>query len=482
MITIVGLGPGSKDDLTLKSIETMKNAQKLYLRTEIHPNVQYIKSLGIKFETFDYLYETESNFDSVYDTIAKKIVALKDVVYAVPGNPMVAEKSVQLIIKYAERDDIKYEILPAVSFIDSVVKAVKIDPVDGLKIIDGLQIDSQKPDTRIHNVVTQVYSRLVASDLKIKLMEWYNDDFEVYLVRAAGVPEMEKVEKMPLYEIDRVDWVDHLTSLYIPPCVKSRRYDFNDLTDVMKRLRSENGCPWDREQTHESLKRYLIEESYEVLDAIDKKDADNLCEELGDVLFQIVFQSEIASEDGDFDVKDVIHSITDKMIKRHTHVFADDYCATSKDVLQNWEKNKMHEKDRKTYTESLTSIPKSLPALMRSLKIQDKAGIVGLDWTNIDGPVEKLKEEIKEFLEVYKTQNNGKILEEMGDIIFTAVNVSRFLCIDPEFALNKSSEKFIKRFEYIENHSKKYNKTIDKLTPDEMNTLWEEAKNLEKTC
>ncbi|EYE87901.1 nucleotide pyrophosphohydrolase [Fervidicella metallireducens AeB] len=477
MIKIVGLGPGSNEDLTLKSINVMKNANNLYLRTYKHPNVEYIKSLGINFTTFDDLYEEGESFDEVYETIADKIVNLKDVVYAVPGHPLVAEKSVQLIIEKAEKQNIEVEIVPALSFIDAVINAMKADPVEGLKIIDGLQLDTQVPDTRVGNIITQVYSRLVASEIKLKLMEYYDDDVEVYLIRAAGVEGEEKIERMPLYEIDRVSWVDYLTSLYIPPVKSKSKYDFKDLLDVMEKLRGEDGCPWDREQTHESLKRYLIEEAYEVIDAIDKDDMDNLCEELGDVLLQIVFHSQIAKEFGEFSISEVITGITDKMIKRHPHVFGEDVCKNSDEVLKNWEERKREEKNLKTYTEALKSIPSSLPALMRSYKVQEKAAEVGFDWDKVEDAVNKIYEELKELLEVYKTNENGKIIEEMGDLLFAVVNVARFLDINPEFALTKTAEKFITRFEYIEKTAIKNGIKMEEMTLEEMDMLWNEAKN-----
>lgn len=480
MIKIVGLGPGAAEDLTIKSINIMKDAKELYIRTEKHPNIEYLRHIGIKFQTFDDLYNNAQEFDQVYESIASKIVGLDDVVYAVPGNPLVAEKSVQLIIDYAKQKNIDVEIIPAISFIDAVINSIRIDPVNGLKIIDGLQLDEQKPDTSVGNLVTQIYSRLIASDIKLKLMDTYDDEQEVYLIRAAGVPGLERIEKMALYEIDRAGWVDYLTTLYIPSVKEKKRYDFNDLIKVMEKLRSEDGCPWDREQNHETLKRYLIEESYEVIDAIDNKDIEGICEELGDVMLQVVFHSVIASENGEFDIKDVINSITDKMVKRHTHVFGDDKCSTSDEVLVNWEKNKRKEKSIETYTEGLKKVPRALPALIRSYKVQEKAAEVGFDWDDIEDAIKKVNEELNELLEVYKTQKYGKIIEELGDLLFSIVNVSRFLDINPEFALGKTTEKFINRFEYIETEAEKDGIKMNDMTLMEMDNLWNKAKTKEK--
>lgn len=477
MIKIVGLGPGSSKDLTMNCIEEMKNAKNLYFRTAKHPNVEYIRGLGIDFKTFDDYYDTSESFDEVYEKIARKIVELKDVVYAVPGHPLIAEKSVQLILEFAAKENIEVVIDPAISFIDAVVNTLKIDPVNGLKIIDGLELDTQRPDTNTGNIITQIYNPMVSSDIKIQLMNYYSDEQEVILVRGAGVPGVEKVERMPLYMIDRVDWVDYLTSLYIPKVEHKERYDFDDLLKVMATLRGENGCPWDREQNHESLKRYLIEECYEVVDAIDKKDIDALCEELGDVLLQIVFHAQIADEFGEFNITDVTNSITKKMISRHTHVFGDDVCKTAEDVMETWESNKLKEKHIESYTDNLKAIPKVLPALIRSYKIQEKAAKVGFDWDDVEGAVSKIHEETKEFLDVYKSQNNGRIIDELGDLLFAVVNVARFLDINPEFALTGTCEKFIKRFGFIESEATKKGLKLTDMSLEQMDELWNLAKS-----
>jgi tetrapyrrole methylase family protein/MazG family protein len=389
---------------------------------------------------------------------------------------LVAERSVQLILQYAREKGIEVEIVPAISFVDAVINAVNKDPVEGLKIIDGLQLEKQRPDIEVGNIITQVYSKFVASNIKIRLMEFYDDEQEIYMIRAAGVPELEKIEVMPLFEIDRVSWVDYLTSIYIPPVKKKTKYGFSDLLDVMERLRGEDGCPWDREQTHESLKKYLIEESYEVIDAIDKDDMTGLAEELGDVLLQVVFHSQMGKEFGEFDITDVVHGITHKMISRHSHVFGEDVCNTSEDVLSTWEANKKKEKKFESHTDDLKAIPKSLPALLRSYKLQEKAASIGFDWEDVEGPISKVHEELNEFLEVYKTQEYGKIIEEMGDLIFSVVNVCKFMKIDPEQALTSTIEKFIERFEYMEKESAKLGKKLDEMTLTEMDILWNNAK------
>lgn len=270
--------------------------------------------------------------------------------------------------------------------------------------------------------------------------------------------------------------MDYLTSLYIPPVEKKRRYDLGDLVKVMERLRGPNGCPWDKKQTHESLMQYLVEESYEVLEAIEEKDMEKLCEELGDVLLQVVFHSRIAMESGKFDIYDVTDSITQKMINRHTHIFGEDVCNTADEVLGNWEEIKRKEQQHKTITDVLKHVPKHMPALMRSYKVQDKAARVGFDWDSIEGAIFKVNEELQEFREVYKSEEYGKIIEELGDLLFAVVNVCRFAKVMPEFALHSTTEKFIKRFEYIEKKAIEKGKELEEMTLNEMDALWNEAK------
>jgi tetrapyrrole methylase family protein / MazG family protein len=253
-------------------------------------------------------------------------------------------------------------------------------------------------------------------------------------------------------------------------------YEFKELIDIMKLLRSENGCPWDREQTHDSLKKYLIEETYEVLEVIDLDDKKKLCEELGDLLLQIVFHAQIASETGSFNINDVISGISKKMISRHTHIFGDDKADTSEEVLQNWEAIKKKEKGIENQTTVLKDVPANLPALMRSYKVQQKAAQVGFDWDDIDDVFGKVKEEIFELEDVYKSKNVARITDEMGDVFFSLVNLSRFLKVQPEIALTGTINKFIKRFEYVEQESDKAGRKLQDMTLAEMDELWNKAK------
>lgn len=479
MIKILGLGPGAEEALTIGTINELKNCKNVFLRTEKHPTVSYLKEQDIKFETYDNVYDTMESFDEVYLNIAKDLIKkheeLGDVVYAVPGHPLVAEKSVFNLVEACKKNNIEYKVIPAVSFIDAMMESLMIDPIEGLKVIDAFDINNQVLDKRIGTVITQVYNSLIASEVKLKLLEQYNDETEIYYVRAAGIEGEESIRKIPIYELDMQEDIDYLTSVYIPKDTNNKK-DFYDLVNTIEVLRSEEGCSWDREQTHESIKNCLLEEAYEVIEAIENDDIDGLIEELGDVLLQVVFHSVIGKEDGYFNISDVIEAITSKMIYRHPHVFGNTVANTSEEVLKNWDELKKQEKNYETITEEIEGIAKTLPALIKAHKVQKKVAKVGFDFKDVIEAATKVEEEKNEILDVYKTNNREKIMNEVGDLLFACVNVSRLLEVDEEEALNKSINKFIKRFAFVEKELSKAGKDIKSSTIDEMNLLWEESK------
>ncbi|MGE5892703.1 MAG: nucleoside triphosphate pyrophosphohydrolase [bacterium] len=251
--------------------------------------------------------------------------------------------------------------------------------------------------------------------------------------------------------------------------------EFTKLVEIMAALRGEKGCPWDKEQTRESLKPFLVEETYEVIEAIDEGDPQNIKEELGDLLFQIIFHAQVAKERGEFDISGVIEGIGMKIINRHPHVFAGETCETPKDVLKRWEQIKKEEgKQRESILEG---VPKDLPSLLRAHRIQDRASRVGFDWNKIDDVVKKLDEEIGEFKHALKGSTTTEIEEELGDIFFALVNISRFVGINPEDALRKTISKFIKRFRHIEITAAERGTKLSEMSLEEMDALWNEAKS-----
>ena len=483
MIKIIGLGPGAPEALTVGAIEALKKCDNVYLRTEKHPTVDYIKEVGIEFKTCDHFYESSQSFDEVYSSIAEDLINLYkdngDLIYAVPGHPLVAEKSVFNLINLCKENSIEYKILPAVSFVDAMMDRLQIDPINGLKIIDAFDIKNQILDKRIGTIITQVYNPLIASEVKLKLSESYNDETEIIYCRAAGIEGEESIRRIPIYELDMQEDIDYLTSVYIPKDLNNKK-DIYDLIDIVETLRGEDGCAWDREQTHQSIRKAIIEESYEVADAIDKEDEEALIEELGDVLLQVIFHSSLGKEDGYFDLGDVVQGICDKMIYRHPHVFGDENVTNSNEVVDKWEELKKKEKNFDTITEELEGVANALPALIRANKIQKKTSKVGFDWDKAEEAASKVTEELKEVLEVYKTENMAKITEEVGDLIFACVNVARLLNVEAEEALNITTDKFIRRFNSIEENVKKLGKNLEEMTLEEMDYFWNEAKKLEK--
>ncbi|MEN2994899.1 MAG: nucleoside triphosphate pyrophosphohydrolase [Thermodesulfovibrio sp.] len=250
---------------------------------------------------------------------------------------------------------------------------------------------------------------------------------------------------------------------------------FDRLVEIMEILRSEKGCPWDRIQTHDTLKRYLLEETYELIEAIENKDPKSMKEELGDLILQIVFHSQIAKEQGSFDINDVIDTITQKMIGRHPHVFGDADFKTPEEVLKQWDERKKEE--GKLGSSILEGIPRTLPSLLRAYKIQSRVANVGFDWENIEGVIDKIREELKEVEEAVRLGEREKIEEEIGDLLFSLVNLARFLKIDPETALRKTNKKFEERFKRLEKIAQQRGKDLKDMTLTEMDAIWEEIKN-----
>ncbi len=253
-------------------------------------------------------------------------------------------------------------------------------------------------------------------------------------------------------------------------------YTFEDLLDIMKVLRGENGCPWDREQNHESIKYSLLEEACEAMESLDKKNPDSFADELGDVLLQVVFHAQIGSENGTFSIQDVLNHICKKLIGRHTHIFGDDTSYNEADALDIWERNKKAEKGLSTQTEIMRDVCSYLPALMRAEKVQKKAAKVGFDWNDVSGAMDKLQEEITELDEAAKESDSTHMEEELGDLLFSCVNVARFLKVNPEEALKKATDKFINRFEKVENAATAEGKNLSDMTLTEMDAIWDKVK------
>lgn len=478
-IYIIGLGPGDISALTLGAVERINSGDINYLRTEKHPTIKYFKDKDISYKSYDYLYNSEENFESVYEKIAKDLISKSSkyerINYFVPGNPMVAEKTVEILIN----SGIEYEIISGMSFIEPLIELVEKDPINGLKIVDGFDFNYLTIDINSDMIITQVADDKTLSQVKITLSEVYGDEYIIYLIHSAGVKGEEEKHEIPIYMLDRNQKIGSLTSIYVPKIEgKSKNiFDFVDLLDIMGILRSKDGCSWDIEQSHESIRQGLIEEAYEAVDAIDKGDVNSIVEELGDVLLQVIFHSQIGFEDGEFNIYDITSTLANKLIYRHPHVFEKKDVAKADEIVYNWNKLKYSKRNINKTSDKFKDLSR-LPSLMMSYKIQEKAAEIGFDWSGIKGHLDKIKEEYNEVLETIDKYKVGhkRIEEEIGDLIFSIVNLSRFLGVNPEVALNSTIGKFVNRFEYMEEKAEEEGKSLEDMTLEEMDILWNQAK------
>lgn len=484
IIRIVGLGSGDKNSLTMGTYKLLVSGKQVWLRTAKHPLVSWLKEEGINFQTFDDIYEKHSTFEDVYHEIVDSLLRIvsehQEVIYAVPGHPMVAEQTVMQLIAESKKRQVELDIRGAESFLDTAFARLQIDPIAGFSLLNGDELHVKQVQPHLHLFIAQVYDRFVASDVKLTLLEVYPEDIAVTIVDSLGVHGAETIKKVPLYQLDHETIFGNLTSLYIPPFQESwgLRRRFETVVDIFQYLRSPDGCPWDRKQTHQSLRPYLLEEAYEVLEAIDEDDPELMIEELGDLLLQVLLHAQIAREAEDFDIYDVIETLSDKMIRRHPHVFGTTNVANAEEVITNWEEIKRMEKGGRASQSLLADIPKGLPAIQTAWEIQKKAKKVGFDWEDIVDVEKKVMEEWQELL---LAESPAEREEEFGDLLFSLINLARFLDIHPEMALISTNRKFRNRFAYIEAQAHEQNVPLQGCTLEQLDKWWEEAKESNAT-
>jgi tetrapyrrole methylase family protein/MazG family protein len=497
-ITVVGLGTGDEDQLTLGVWKKLQLASKseavLYLRTKDHPMVHMLDNNQIPYQTFDANYLSHQSFEQVYESIAEMLVqsakgSFTEVIYAVPGHPMVAEYTVQLLKQRCPDEGIPLHIIGGESFLDQAFLRFGFDPIDGFQLLDATSLNRYTLNPLLHTVIGQVYDTYTASDLKISLMDSYSDDYRVVVGHSLGVAGEEQIIEVPLHELDHVTGYGNLSLVWVPKSEKDEDYyrTFGRLHEIVQILRSPEGCPWDREQTHASLRKNLIEEAYEVLETIDEDDPEHMCEELGDLLLQVMLHAQMEEELGTFTVYDVIATLNEKLIRRHPHVFGENKAEDADEALVNWNAMKTEEKRKKgidvTKQSVLDGVPRELPGLMKALKLQKKAATVGFDWSELGDVLNKVEEELAELREAIANpseQGAQERLEELGDVLFSIVNVARFLKVDPEEAITKTNRKFVQRFSYIEEQLRLRGLTFEQTELSEMEKYWQEAKKVAK--
>ena len=480
-LKIVGLGPGDGRYFTRQAWEVLSEVGTIYLRTERHPAAADLPNQAL-IKSFDYLYESAVDFDEAYENITNVIIShareaarrSEYIVYAVPGDPSIGESSVSSIVARAKEEGIDVDIVVGVSFIEPMLAAIGVDGLDGVQLYDAIDLTRfhyPPVSTDIPLIIGQLYDSFLASDVKLSLSALYPDEHEVTLIHGAGTPD-QLIENTPLFGIDRSDSLAHLTSLYIPPLPYAST--LSALAETVAHLRGPDGCPWDQEQTRLSMRSTLLEEASEVLDALDKEDIPAICEELGDLLYHLVMQSQIALEQEEFRLTDVIAGIDAKLRRRHPHVWGEWEAADSSEVIRNWERIKVEERLGKGVQASvLDNIPFGMPALARSQKIQERVKRIGFDWPDISGVIDKVREELAE---VQAAENLMEFELEVGDLIFAVVNWSRWLGIDAESALRTANQRFDRRFRLIEEMAKDRKIKLENLDLDSLDSLWEEAK------
>ncbi len=440
-ITIVGLGPGDSSLLTQEAAQVLQQAQEVYLRTLRHPTVASLPP-HLTLHSFDCVYEAEPDFAAVYDSIASQVVELgkrpQGVVYAIPGHPLVGEETVQRILTLGEGQGLEVKLVPGLSFIESALLSLRLDPMQGLQIADAALLAQRlhpNLDPDLPALVGQLFNRRMAAEVKLTLLNLYPADHDVSVLRSLGTAEA-SIETLPLHELDHLHDIDHLTTLYVPPLPKAS--SVSTFHDIVARLRAPGGCPWDREQTHQSLRPHLLEETYEVLQAIDQEDDQALREELGDLLLQIILHTQIAVEEGAFTLADVAETIIEKIVRRHPHVFADVEVADADEVLRNWQAIKRDEKEEKE-DKPLWDMPLSLPALTLALRAQERAEREELLSTTREALLAEARASLDRWGE---TRDQEEAAQELGRLLFTLADLGRQSGIDAESALRMATMRF----------------------------------------
>jgi tetrapyrrole methylase family protein/MazG family protein len=469
-VVVGGLGPAGPDLLTAATLDAVGRVPRAFLRTARHPAAAAVPHAA----SFDDVYERASTIDDVYAGIVDALVEAAaregEVLYLVPGSPSVAERTVELL-----RADgrVAVEVLPALSFVDLAWDRLGVDPVAaGARLVDGRRFAQEAAGERGPLLVAQCDSSLVLSEVKLAV-----DDppATVTVLQRLGLPD-EAVREVAWHDLDREVEADHLTSLWIPALAAPVGRELVAFAELVRTLRQR--CPWDREQTHATLTRHLLEEAYETVEAIealgDPPAAEGMAhleEELGDLLFQVYFHATLAAEEGHFTLADVARGISDKLVSRHPHVFGTVQADTPGEVMRNWDRIKTEQKGRASV---MDGIPSALPSLLHAAKVQRRAASLGFDWASVEGAYPKVSEELEE-LRAEPSE------EELGDLLFAVVNVARHLDLDPEAALRGATVKFRDRFAAVEALARDRGLDLAALDLAGLDALWDEVKAAGRT-
>lgn len=489
-LTIIGLSvcerflSGESKTILQESEHIILQTQRCYARDVIHPAAQC--------EALDELFERAEDFDELLQEAAKTIIECaknEDVVYAVPASAL-GLPILPLLRKMSKTEGITLSIIPGLSYgqIAQEQACATIEWNQAECTLFAIDVQDVKLNVSQNICIQELDKPYFAGQAKLQLMEYFPDDWEVFLAVFDEQTKNYHFASLPLYDLDRQsqEAYSHQTCLLVPsvPFEKRERYGADDLMTLLKRLRAKDGCAWDRKQTHESLRTSMLEECYEVLEAIDLKDDDLLQEELGDVLMICYFHILIATEQSRFTLRDCMTGICQKMIYRHPHVFTEAKTDDTEKILKDWEQLKRAEKGQETVAKSMKEIAKTLPALTIAQKLQKKAANVGFDWEKPHEALEKVNEESKEVLEELNNidqkgdsiENLQKLREEIGDLLFSVVNVARLSGLDSEMILREANDKFLKRFELMEQQVLANGKSLLDINLSQMNDVWVQLK------
>ena len=459
-ITVVGAG-WTRGELTLNAIEALKHSDAIVLHTDRCGCADWLRQNGMPFTSLDALYETCDNFDIHAQAAADAVMAAGsagDLAYVVSD---IRDRSVSSLI---ERIGTAVQVIPGPPSEGALLALVRGEA----RLVAASEWEQFHPSARESCLVRELDSRELASEVKLRLMEAYPEELEVWLLQGESEPV-----SMPLFTLDRGDRFDHRTCLLVPAqnsITELERYDFEHLNEIMRRLCAPDGCPWDRVQTHASLRTCLLEEAYEVIDAIDEGDVDHLYDELGDLLMLVALHAEIARRHGEFDISDVTTAVCQKLISRHTHIYGDDSAGNEAEVLRLWSRNKMTERSQQTRTEAMRSVTRSLPAMLRAIKVLKRSAELGLGEPDIEAACQRCEALIRQ------PWMQADAERHMGDIMMALAELARLGKVDPEIALNGAVSRFVDRFESVELEITRSGLPAEDLTEETLRNYWNSVK------